>query len=122
LDPYRTGACHTVSLTLFRYTDTTTTQISTLSLHDALPISHNPITNVRALMENSRTLITSSRPLSNAEPLRQWRVRQEWPPIRSLDRKSTRLNSSHVAISYAVFCLKKRNSRNSGRAAAARRC
>src|SRR5205807_5939527 len=36
-------------------------------------------------------------------------ARCSWPPRRSLDRKSTRLNSSHLVISYAVFCLKKKN-------------
>src|SRR5690625_5655985 len=36
-----------------------------------------------------------------------WQLSQQWPAER--DRKSTRLNSSHVAISYAVFCLKKKN-------------
>src|SRR5690349_24362835 len=68
----------------FFFNDTATTEIYTLSLHDALPIS---------------TAITCSggcRPTS--------------PPttLRSRDRKSTRLNSSHVEISYAVFCLKKK--------------
>src|SRR6266496_4942729 len=39
------------------------------------------------------------------------RPRGHWPGCRSLDRKSTRLNSSHVEISYAVFCLKKKKQR-----------
>src|SRR2546426_6837209 len=39
-----------------------------------------------------------------------WRVAQEpWWPVSQVDRKSTRLNSSHLVISYAVFCLKKKN-------------
>src|SRR6266704_6127301 len=66
----------------FFFNDTATTEIYTLSLHDALPIP-------------------ASRPCS-PPPRRGWRR-----PNRR-DRKSTRLNSSHVSISYAVFCLKKK--------------
>src|SRR5689334_6901962 len=43
------------------------------------------------------------------EVLRQYYV---WPVVRSADRKSTRLNSSHSSISYAVFCLKKKKKKN----------
>src|SRR5947209_13607450 len=82
---------------MFFSNDTPTTEIYTLSLHDALPIS--PITSV----------------LVNGPALQQRRL---WHspttvcggmPEPSLDRKSTRLNSSHANISYAVFCLKKKN-------------
>src|SRR5574339_1086024 len=69
----------------FFFNDTATTEIYTLSLHDALPISPR--------RRSPRPRIPPS--------LR--------PPSRSVDRKSTRLNSSHQAISYAVFCLKKKN-------------
>src|SRR6476469_10426544 len=68
---------------VFFFNDTATTEIYTLSLHDALPIS---------------------RP-------RSWRRRDLGRAVRwraSEDRKSTRLNSSHRCISYAVFCLKKK--------------
>src|SRR2546430_13632079 len=44
-------------------------------------------------------------------PLRAWHCRPSWPPVTAesrVDRKSTRLNSSHSQISYAVFCLKKK--------------
>src|SRR5438045_7195453 len=77
-----------MSLLFFFFNDTSTTEIYTLSLHDALPIW-------RA-----------------ATPARAGTT----PPIRSStpgttsDRKSTRLNSSHLGISYAVFCLKKKKS------------
>src|SRR5215813_14876347 len=74
----------------FFFNDTATTEIYTLSLHDALPIC--------AWLRGSR----ASRPA--AGPHRPARTPQ--PPT---DRKSTRLNSSHVRISYAVFCLKKNN-------------
>src|SRR4030066_1304802 len=74
----------------FFFNDTATTEIYTLSLHDALPIY--------------RSSVKSSRKWSN----RSWSSRN-----RSRDRKSTRLNSSHGYISYAVFCLKnKKNNRN----------
>src|SRR6267378_7764150 len=76
---------------VFFFNDTATTEIYTLSLHDALPIFTGP----------------------------RWRVAgsclyaQVWT---GKDRKSTRLNSSHVEISYAVFCLKKNNPNSSLRA------
>src|SRR2546427_4141270 len=79
----------------FFFNDTATTEIYTLSLHDALPISS--------------TRATSRWP--GARPSRSHRT---WAPRTSRrsapsDRKSTRLNSSHSQISYAVFCLKKKN-------------
>src|SRR5215216_2779976 len=68
----------------FFFNDTATTEIYTLSLHDALPIS-------RSRSMSGTGCCTPSR---------------RSPPPR--DRKSTRLNSSHQIISYAVFCLKKK--------------
>src|SRR5256885_10271930 len=72
----------------FFFNDTATTEIYTLSLHDALPISgrgaHRP--------HQGRLELT---------------VSDEGPGL-APDRKSTRLNSSHLVISYAVFCLKKK--------------
>src|SRR2546430_11102612 len=78
----------------FFFNDTATTEIYTLSLHDALPIcseSHRPAP--RALSE--RTQLPPIQFLPAASPAGR-------------DRKSTRLNSSHSQISYAVFCLKKK--------------
>src|SRR5438874_7240314 len=74
----------------FFFNDTATTEIYTLSLHDALPILGGK--------ENGFPLIL--KPLDDFAHFHtaQW-----------IDRKSTRLNSSHVEISYAVFCLKKKN-------------
>src|SRR5690349_24215824 len=80
---------------LFFFTDTATTEIYTLSLHDALPI------------------------FEEREQVPRGRLRAQGFPVHALvkaetqqgplgDRKSTRLNSSHVEISYAVFCLKKK--------------
>src|SRR5215475_15694586 len=73
----------------FFFNDTATTEIYTLSLHDALPICSS-CPSARA--SNFRTTTPSA--------IRSIRSRR--------DRKSTRLNSSHVKISYAVFCLKKK--------------
>src|SRR6202163_5060207 len=82
------GSClamHAAALVIFFFfNDTATTEIYTLSLHDALPISRNLL------------------PLRRRPGGSQRRLRR-MPG----DRKSTRLNSSHQAISYAVFCLKK---------------
>src|SRR5438034_3766345 len=74
----------------FFFNDTATTEIYTLSLHDALPIS------TRASMRRAVPTIAGRR--SSRSPR---------APIVG-DRKSTRLNSSHTVISYAVFCLKKK--------------
>src|SRR5439155_23419569 len=79
----------------------------TLSLHDALPICE------RAPRDEDRHAPAE---VELAEPLHEARDpagRRVQPP---LDRKSTRLNSSHVAISYAVFCLKKKKRSRFGRA------
>src|SRR5690554_7159147 len=87
----------------FFFTDPAPTQIYTLSLHDALPIwiPHS----LQVLFSRTVSALasrTSSRVHSpGCAP---------WIMVRggTLDRKSTRLNSSHVRISYAVFCLKKK--------------
>src|SRR3712207_7553690 len=93
-------------LCFFFFNDTATTEIYTLSLHDALPIFRGPLFFVvrrRSRMvamanEQDKRLITetgvSARVAAIVEPV---------------DRKSTRLNSSHANISYAVFCLKKKH-------------
>src|SRR5690606_41693001 len=79
-------------LPLFFFHDPATTEIYTLSLHDALPISPR-------LMPNSgRMAVTLGDSGRDAG----------MPASPRRDRKSTRLNSSHVKISYAVFCLKKK--------------
>src|SRR5438874_13578170 len=78
----------------FFFNDTATTEIYTLSLHDALPIC----LCCRARGERRRA---AGRGARRAPSHRGDRRAQR-------DRKSTRLNSSHVEISYAVFCLKKK--------------
>src|SRR5258705_10959118 len=82
---------------LFFFNDTATTEIYTLSLHDALPICCR------------RYSIGNSRGYRKRGATRDYRER--WA-ISGEDRKSTRLNSSHLGISYAVFCLKKKKSYN----------
>src|SRR3712207_8044670 len=96
------------ALTLFEsfffFNDTATTEIYTLSLHDALPISPDtPDDRVRTPDRRAQ------RRRGRAVPGRQRdRGRPRQRPHRAGDRKSTRLNSSHANISYAVFCLKKK--------------
>src|SRR5438477_8159904 len=72
---------------LFFFNDTATTEIYTLSLHDALPIFD----------------LADLRPIQDLHLIPTMKA-----PGVDTDRKSTRLNSSHMSISYAVFCLKKK--------------
>src|SRR5688572_31359815 len=83
----------------FFFTDTATTEIYTLSLHDALPISQR-IGGADAGEQLARLGLVEEE--SDAHPGVDPHV------VLALDRKSTRLNSSHSQISYAVFCLKKK--------------
>src|SRR5437868_10334230 len=78
---------------MFYFTGPAATRISTLSLHDALPILHE-VGELEGTFEGAR---------------RDAAVQHFGLVLAVLDRKSTRLNSSHVSISYAVFCLKKKN-------------
>src|SRR2546430_3992352 len=83
----------------FFFNDTATTEIYTLSLHDALPISYLSCSRGREFTSSKLSLMSSG---SRITPRKRCRR----------DRKSTRLNSSHSQISYAVFCLKKKKERN----------
>src|SRR3712207_8984164 len=85
----------------FFFNDTATTEIYTLSLHDALP----DLWTAAPLPEKTpdTKLMTGTATVSRAAPR---------APSNLGDRKSTRLNSSHANISYAVFCLKKRRQHN----------
>src|SRR3712207_6954247 len=92
--------CHDIFF--FFFNDTATTEIYTLSLHDALPISLERI--------DGPTLICLARQALPYLGELDINTRREGA-LRGgciLDRKSTRLNSSHANISYAVFCLKKK--------------
>src|SRR2546430_6055002 len=88
----------------FFFNDTATTEIYTLSLHDALPISvrHRSASSFTAYPACELGPFTATGAPPGHSTMR--------PPITSTnpDRKSTRLNSSHSQISYAVFCLKKK--------------
>src|SRR3712207_7724469 len=95
---------------MFFFNDTATTEIYTLSLHDALPIFRVKSLKVLA---GGRPL-GARRPRCIFEESRLERMPPRAPPSckkagrRMRDRKSTRLNSSHANISYAVFCLNKK--------------
>src|SRR5256885_8189296 len=83
---------YTLLLFFFFFNDTATTEIYTLSLHDALPISSAPSGRASCARRSACSRASFLPPMSTY----------------SRDRKSTRLNSSHLVISYAVFCLKKK--------------
>src|SRR5580698_11378899 len=80
--------CYFTFLFFFFFNDTATTEIYTLSLHDALQISRRP-----AMVSVNSALQVDLFAEANAS---------------RVDRKSTRLNSSYMSISYAAFCLKKK--------------
>src|SRR2546422_7227870 len=84
-------------LSFFFFNDTATTEIYTLSLHDALPISPPGPRPRNGCARSSRLTLRARRGLA---------------ALLGGDRKSTRLNSSHGYISYAVFCLEKKKNRN----------
>src|SRR5688500_20038961 len=75
-----------------------------LSLHDALPIFGDFL---RAMITADYDLVPGDRHGYREALIEAFR-------LRGIDRKSTRLNSSHLVISYAVFCLKKKRSTNKG--------
>src|SRR4051794_41233809 len=83
------------TLPFFFFNDTATPEIYTLSLHDALPISQAVVKFEKN--SNMESDMTKSEGLNMTVPEGDGR-----------DRKSTRLNSSHPSISYAVFCLEKK--------------
>src|SRR5699024_12477736 len=92
-----------------------TLDIFSVSLHDALPISfslfgnfHKAIPKITALNSNPTIVIVAKKSALNPEniPIAPMTTKNV---IGNRDRKSTRLNSSHVSISYAVFCMKKNN-------------
>src|SRR3712207_8724308 len=106
-------------LSFFFFNDTATTEIYTLSLHDALPISpvdlDGPLGHERehrvGAAEGDKRGAREEQPLlgEHVVATEQQADGDERDRPRHQDRKSTRLNSSHANISYAVFCLKKKN-------------
>src|SRR5438477_12663611 len=98
-----TSSTHHSSSSFF-FNDTATTEIYTLSLHDALPIYAAGRLGDSLELLRRQLACTGNLPLDHILGHRQ-------SPLWTLcwrDRKSTRLNSSHMSISYAVFCLKKK--------------
>src|SRR5256885_15405292 len=93
----------------FFFNDTATTEIYTLSLHDALPILNSMAANLTSQVRGIASVMTA---VANGDLNRKLTVEAKGE-VAALaetikDRKSTRLNSSHLVISYAVFCLKKK--------------
>src|SRR5699024_12791234 len=110
-----------VTLSLLLSTASPHSVLYTLSLHDALPISwgrsarspaYSSITSAALSLVDAKS--TALRAVANCG---LYKHASFTPPSKDVivtpDRKSTRLNSSHVSISYAVFCLKKKNYANS---------
>src|SRR3712207_8214044 len=94
----------------FFFNDTATTEIYTLSLHDALPIwlAQWHSGSVCTFRSQVWTDVLLDKPSCGRYPT--YKVEEDWHRCQlRADRKSTRLNSSHANISYAVFCLKKKN-------------
>src|SRR5437773_8778608 len=97
--------------------------ISTLSLHDALPIwprRESVDFSITFFVTGAQFLVKKGSPIKGIESIAGRRVAAQQGSTNAkiirerVDRKSTRLNSSHITISYAVFCLKKKkkNERN----------
>src|SRR5437899_10569977 len=92
----------------FFFNDPATTEIYTLSLHDALPIC--PPAGSRPEFDGIDSIVGPRRDSGRSlDKPRDGPFDVSSPPGDVQDRKSTRLNSSHLGISYAVFCLKKKN-------------
>src|SRR3712207_8721123 len=96
----------------FFFNDTATTEIYTLSLHDALPICRQVRPNAMERPRRHALGQVDSRcerhgfRCPDVDEEKRHNAAGALPPAK--DRKSTRLNSSHANISYAVFCLKKK--------------
>src|SRR5690606_41537790 len=108
------------SLVITSFTYTAPTETHTPSLHDALPIYHAPgsdgfraelarleVKDVAHTLDTVEVVGTRQARIGHDDAREHIERRQE-----RQDRKSTRLNSSHVKISYAVFCLKKKKTKH----------
>src|SRR3712207_8705817 len=94
-------------LVRFFFNDTATTDIYTLSLHDALPISSATTRPAARTTARSHSSAANGRSCVVTSMVRS--IAPRTMLVTTQDRKSTRLNSSHANISYAVFCLKKQH-------------
>src|SRR3712207_7495661 len=101
----------------FFFNDTATTEIYTLSLHDALPIFSAKAQFIGDTVHIARFDTATRHPHCEGINVMVTAYRgahfTHWSAAKFTDRKSTRLNSSHANISYAVFCLKKKRSTQS---------
>src|SRR2546430_7021800 len=96
----------------FFFNDTATTEIYTLSLHDALPIYKSRAMRPQVIVRRPRAALPTDRGVHEQHQTDDAGGRIVAVLLEvdlRVDRKSTRLNSSHSQISYAVFCLKKKN-------------
>src|SRR3712207_7435682 len=101
----------------FFFNDTATTEIYTLSLHDALPIFAQRVRLPGRLDLDDLGAHVAEQPAGERAGEQHPELDDAYPRERArasrvADRKSTRLNSSHANISYAVFCLKKKKTTN----------
>src|SRR3712207_8487993 len=94
----------------FFFNDTATTEIYTLSLHDALPICEDLAVPQQTL--GVRRIRTVDGRVMERVRIENYNLFRVTVRLSFSDRKSTRLNSSHANISYAVFCLKKNKKTN----------
>src|SRR5690606_39921040 len=110
----------TTSTIIFFLIDRSTSMLSPLSLHDALPISIiSSLLDLALSIHQGIEIRMLDRGFFELKPGNQLDNRHKTIPIKrgpshfaTADRKSTRLNSSHVKISYAVFCLKKKRNKH----------
>ena len=97
---------------MFFFNDTATTEIYTLSLHDALPIYYYYYNTATTTTTSTTTTTTTTTITTTTTTTTTITITTTTTILLLLllllDRKSTRLNSSHANISYAVFCLKKK--------------
>src|SRR3712207_9507100 len=93
---------------VFFFNDTATTEIYTLSLHDALPISLRQVPDQQPVVGADGGAVALHADGALEPPERRVQRVRVVLLAGDQDRKSTRLNSSHANISYAVFCLKKK--------------
>src|SRR5256885_5194103 len=99
----------------FFFNDTATTEIYTLSLHDALPIfaaRQKIVHGAVSMVDMALKELAEKHVVQLDDERRAAMVSNLMVVLCGEDRKSTRLNSSHLVISYAVFCLKKKKSYN----------
>src|SRR5438876_12189198 len=96
------------TISFFFFNDTATTYIYTLSLHDAFRSVFFGFGEADQVMNGIAHLLSFHRSELTQQQLRIAELMREGRTQLEADRKSTRLNSSHPSISYAVFCLKKK--------------